>query len=31
VASDALKSIQLKFNPRFASEGEILGLLTNAF
>jgi len=31
VASDALKSIQLKFNPRFASEGDILGLLTNAF
>ena len=31
VANDALKSIQLKFNPRFASEGEILGLLTTAF
>jgi len=31
VAKDALKSIQLKFNPRFASEQEILSLLLNAF
>jgi len=31
VAKDALKSIQLKFNPRFASEREILSLLLNAF
>jgi alcohol dehydrogenase len=31
VANDALKSIQLKFNPRVASEAEILGVLTNAF
>jgi alcohol dehydrogenase len=31
VASDALKSIQLKFNPRLTNEREILGLLMHAF
>lgn len=31
VAKDALRSIQLKFNPRFASEAEILALLQKAF
>lgn len=31
VAKDALKSIQLKFNPRLASEQEILALLRKAF
>lgn len=31
VARDALKSIQLKFNPRMASEQEILELLRKAF
>jgi alcohol dehydrogenase class IV len=31
VARDALKSIQLRFNPRIASEQEILELLRKAF
>ena len=31
VAHDALKSIQLKFNPRIATEQEILGVLQKAF
>lgn len=31
VASDALKSIQLKFNPRLATEAEILSLLHKAY
>jgi alcohol dehydrogenase len=31
VAHDAMKSVQLKFNPRIATEQEILGMLHKAF